>query len=180
MRYLYIFPIRIPRTSHLSALLSSLTLKMRLSSVILELFLIFHVAGHPITGESSASVQDEGLYERTSAEIFQMRDSKRHPTAPEARSITSRATQSCHAYDHGIFISFDILIRVPYGGKDDCDATYHSLEDWTHSVTSWKCLNNNGYVQLYFNAANWNIGDNVNAALSSRYPSVDSFNCPDD
>ena len=154
---------------------------MRLSSVILELLLIFHVAAHPINGDSSASVQDETLYERTSAEIFQMPDLKRHPTAQEeARSITSRATQSCHAYDHGIYISFDVLIRVPYGGKDDCDATYHSLEDNTHSISRWKCLNNNGYVQLYFNTANWNIGDNVNAALSSRYPSVDNFNCPDD
>jgi hypothetical protein len=153
---------------------------MRLSSVILELVLIFHVAAHPITGDASASVQSETLDERTSAEIFQMDDWKRHPTAPEARSITSRATQSCHATDHGIYIAYDVLIRVPFGGKADCDATYHSLEDNTHSVSGWKCLNNNGDVQLYFNTANWSEGDNVNTALSSRYPSVDSFNCPDD
>ena len=56
-------------------------------------------------------------------------------------------TQSCHAKDHFIYISYSVLIRVPYGGSKDCDATYHSLEDNTHSITGWKCgKTKDGYI----------------------------------
>ena len=56
----------------------------------------------------------------------------------------------------------------------------HSLEDWTHSITGWKCeKTKDGYIQLNFNTANWNLGGEINTALESRYPSVGTFNCPD-
>jgi hypothetical protein len=98
---------------------------------------------------------------------------------PEPASTPSGATQSCHAINHGWWISYDVLIRVPFGGKEDCDATYKSLEDNTHSITNWHCENKDGYIHLYFNTAHFHLGDEVSNALKSRYPSVNSFNCPD-
>jgi len=104
-------------------------------------------------------------------------------------SLERRATQSCHTTNHGIFISYSVLIGVPYAGKTDCDDTYNAL---THAgpmiseqgyqwdgvpISNWQCVEQNGNIQLWFNAAA-NEGNDINAALESRYPSVSSFNCP--
>jgi hypothetical protein len=107
-------------------------------------------------------------------------------TSPERRD-----TQSCHCTDHGFFQSYSVLIRVPYGGKADCDATYNALENggpWSNdcgchqwsavSISNWQCVNKGGNIQLWFNSAEGS-GSDINAALESRYPSVDRFNCPD-
>lgn len=94
-------------------------------------------------------------------------------------SSERRATQSCHATDHGVFASYSIRIGVPYGGPDECDDTYNNLEDEVGEVTSWQCVEDNGNIQLWFDVPTGN-GDGINVVLGSLYPSVNSFNCPDD
>ena len=93
-------------------------------------------------------------------------------TSPERR-----ATQSCHVTYHSFWVFYSILIRVPYGGPTDCDATYHALES-AAPISIWQCVEKNGEIQLWFNTM-VNSAGGINHALESRYPSVDSFNCPD-
>jgi len=104
-------------------------------------------------------------------------------------SLERRATQSCHCYDHGFFESYSILIRVPYIGPQDCDDTYKALEnggplvdnnfEWSSvQLSNWQCVKSGGNIQLWFNTLEGS-GSDINKALESRYPSVDSFNCPD-
>lgn len=45
-------------------------------------------------------------------------------------------------------------------------------------ISNWQCVEENGNIRLWFNAAEGQSSD-LNAALESRYPTVDSFNCPD-
>jgi len=101
-----------------------------------------------------------------------------------------RATQSCTATNHAFFVSYSVLIRVPYGGKSDCDATFHALTnagpiiavqdyEWDAvPLTNWQCVESNGNIQLWFNCAGGQ-GSDINSALESRYTSVGEFNCPD-
>ena len=42
--------------------------------------------------------------------------------------LERRGTQSCHCTTHGWYESYSVLIRVPYIGKSDCDATYNAFE----------------------------------------------------
>jgi len=89
------------------------------------------------------------------------------------------ATQSCQVTAHVFWCAFSILIRVPYIGPSDCNATYDALESGTGAeaaLTNWKCVKENGFIRLWFNAAG--KSENINAALQSRYPSVNDFNCP--
>lgn len=101
------------------------------------------------------------------------------PPAPApAPAPPAPATQSCTATDHGAWVSYSVLIRIPYRGAKDCDDTYHALEDADGLITNWQCVEKGGFIQLWFNTE---YGDSylINPALESRYPSVDSFNCPD-
>ena len=77
-------------------------------------------------------------------------------------------------------MSYSIYIGVPYGGKSDCDATYTALKH-SMALSNWQCVEKDGNIQLYFNVPedNFTYGDKINAVLESRYPSVNSFNCPD-
>lgn len=99
---------------------------------------------------------------------------------PEIRhfsELASRAEQSCHVTDNWLWASYNIWIGVPYGGASDCDATKSALNDVT-VVTLYKCRKDeNGYIRLNFNS-NTNRGQEINQALSIRYPSVNKFNCP--
>jgi len=105
-----------------------------------------------------------------------------------ARNIVKRVNpvsmavgpQSCHATDHGAFASYDVLIGIPYQGAQACDLTYSNLEfNWV-GLSSWKCVENNGEIQLYFDAG-VNLGSNINSGLEACYPNiVGGFNCPDD
>ena len=109
---------------------------------------------------------------------------------PKIRTpLERRDTQSCKCTDHGFYESYSILIRVPYIGSKDCDATYNALENggpWVNgqhqwsavSISNWQCVEENGNIRLWFNSAEGS-GSDINAALESRYPTVDSFNCPD-
>ena len=99
---------------------------------------------------------------------------------PTSTNTPSVATQSCHGTDHYYWISYSVLIGVPYGGAKDCDDTYHALESATASISNWQCVEKDGNIQLWFNAFP-NYGSAINGALESRYPSVaGGFNCPDD
>ena len=102
------------------------------------------------------------------------------PTQAPAPS-PSPATQSCQTTNHGWWCAFSILIRVPYIGPSDCDATYHALEDTAgDDLTNWQCIEENGFIRLWFNAANGFVDGNqesINGALESRYPTVNRFNC---
>jgi hypothetical protein len=102
-------------------------------------------------------------------------------------SLERRATQSCHITDHGFYMSYSILIRVPYIGRADCDATYNAIEygglnnnpPWYESqISNWQCIEKGGYIQLWFNRAD-GLSTDINTALEWCYPSVDKFNCPD-
>jgi hypothetical protein len=103
-------------------------------------------------------------------------------------SLERRATQSCHAKCDGLFASYSVLIRVPFGGETDCDNTFNNLYFGTYylsngdvsdgiDVTNWQCVEMNGNTQLWFNGPAEN-GDGISAALEASYPSVNSFNCP--
>jgi hypothetical protein len=93
---------------------------------------------------------------------------------------TAVGPQSCHATDHGAFASYNVLIGIPYQGARACDLTYSNLEfNWV-GVSNWQCVENNGKIQLYFNAA-VNLGSSINSGLEACYPNiVGGFNCPDD
>ena len=104
-------------------------------------------------------------------------------------SLERRATQSCHATTHGFYESYSVLIGVPYIGKADCDATYHAIDNagpWVNNahqwnavpISNWQCVEMDGNIQLWFNAAEGQ-GKDINAALEWCYPSVGTFNCPD-
>jgi len=93
-----------------------------------------------------------------------------------------QTTQSCQVTQHGLWCAYSILIRIPYIGSSDCDATYHSLEDFSQAnaeISNWQCIKEpgNGYIRLWFNSEG--SSDDINNALKGRYPSVDDFNCPD-
>ena len=103
-------------------------------------------------------------------------------------------TQSCHSTCHGLWASYSILIRVPFGGKSDCDATFNAIDHggpliWQGGrqtnawpavpISNWQCVNEDGNIRLWFNAAPGQ-SDAINPALEWRYPNVaGGFNCPD-
>ena len=86
-------------------------------------------------------------------------------------------TSTCHTTSNFLWESLSILIGVPYGGAQGCDDTYNALESATWSVTNWQCVEENGYIRLWFNTVNNGAGG-VNSALRTQYPGV-SFNCQD-
>jgi hypothetical protein len=95
---------------------------------------------------------------------------------PTPTPTPTPATQSCTTVNHGFWCAYSILIRVPYIGPSDCDATYNALE-WSAGaeVSNWQCVKEDGYIRLWFNG-DGDVGD-INSALESRYPSVNRFNC---
>jgi hypothetical protein len=101
------------------------------------------------------------------------------PIDNDSRS-PSPATQSCHATDRLLWTSYSVYIGVPYIGAADCDATYRALRGYL-TLTNWQCVEKNGNIQLWFNidtADPQEYASNINRVLGSRYPSVNSFNCP--
>ena len=84
-------------------------------------------------------------------------------------------TSTCDTTSNFLWESLSILIGVPYGGPQACDNTYYALESATSSVSNWQCVEENGYIRLWFNVIN-NAADAVNSALGSQYQDV-SFNC---
>jgi len=106
------------------------------------------------------------------------------PTATQSQTPEStpdmQATQSCQITQHFLWCTYSILIRVPYIGPSDCDATYHALEDFNAAnaeISNWQCVEENGYIRLWFNSEG--SSDDINNALKKRYPSVNDFNCGD-
>ena len=95
-------------------------------------------------------------------------------------SLERRATQSCKATDHLFWVSYSVLILVPFGGATACDNTYnHLYNTWGVQLSNWQCLRTgDGNTQLWFNAP-YNDGGWINSGLGESYPTVDSFNCPD-
>ena len=96
-----------------------------------------------------------------------------------------RATQSYKATEHGFWNSYSIWIGVPYDGTSGFDATYNVLQNSLgNCITNWQCVkSDDGNIQLWFNTppdTNEGYGGRINSWLGSRFPSVDSFNCPDD
>ena len=151
---------------------------MRPLGIILGLILAFHVTASAdcqtsdtdtATGQPTVKPTVQISFSQTAQQTVQERTSE---------DTTSVATQSCHATDHYWWVSYSVLIRVPYGGAKDCDDTYHALESATASISNWQCVEKGGNIQLWFNAFP-NYGSAINGALESRYPSVNSFNCAD-
>ena|SRR5277367_6008841 len=139
--------------------------------IILGLILAFHVT-------ASTNCQRSDTDTATGQPTVQPRVQPRVQPTDQTRDTSSVATQSCHATDHFWWVSYSVLVRVPYSGAKDCDDTYHALESATASISNWQCVEKDGNIQLWFNAFP-NYGSDINAALESRYPSVNSFNCPD-
>ncbi len=100
------------------------------------------------------------------------------PTDTNPAPPNEPATQSCTATDHGYWVSYSVLIRVPFGGAKDCNDTYHALENWV-PISNWQCVNEDGNIRLWFNAFSTQ-GGTISRALELRYPQVaGGFNCPD-
>jgi hypothetical protein len=144
---------------------------MRLSNVILlPIFPVWAIA-HSIA-DASGFFPIRSVNYPTATKIV-----NRQSVEPVSTAV---GTQSCHATDHGAFASYRVLIRIPYQGPRDCDDTYSNLEfNWV-GVSSWQCVENNGNIQLYFNAGT-NLGSRINSGLEACYPNIiGGFNCPDD
>ena len=90
-----------------------------------------------------------------------------------------RADQSCSATDHFFWVSYSVWIGVPYIGQTDCDATYHEIYNDVGEITNWQCVEEDGYIRLWFNTVEGHSSD-INYALRQRYPSVNDFGCPGD
>jgi hypothetical protein len=100
------------------------------------------------------------------------------PTSPERRAV-----QSCHATDEPLWTNYSVWIGVPYIGPSDCDDTYSALDN-NVGVDGWQCVESGGGIQLWFSvmavgASAVGQGATINSVLESRYPTVNSFNCPD-
>ena len=167
---------------------------MRPFSIIVGLILLaVHITARPIDGDHSSLVQDKMLASMTAAKIVKRGqpivkprqdptttspELAPFPTLPPELPPPQPATQSCHAKDHYYWVSYSVLIGVPYIGPNDCDKTYHALESATISLSNWQCVEKDGNIQLWFNAFP-NYGSTISSTLESRYPTVNSFNCPD-
>ena len=53
----------------------------------------------------------------------------------------------------------------------------NALNTWSIWVSNYQCVESDGDIQLWFNAFP-GPGKDINVALESCYPSVNSFNCP--
>lgn len=162
---------------------------MRPSGIILGLILAIRITAHPTDGDGSS--WDKPFYYRRAAQIFerdrpvvqQRQESPSQlapfPTGPSPTPTPPPPTQSCTAINHGLFSSYSVLIRVAYRGAKFCDYTYSILESWV-PVSNWQCVENDGYIQLWFNAAiGVEIARQINGALEYCYPEVaGGFNCP--
>jgi len=169
-------------------------------SIILGIILATHITAYPIFDDHSSLAQDKALDWAIAAEVFngdqyegQPRDQpqdrstvqpivqpRQQPSIQLAPFPEVPPTQSCHIKENWLWNSYTVLIRIAYRNAADCDATYHALESWTTSVTDWKCINKDGFIQLTFNVALFHDSD-VDSALNSRYPTVaGGFNCPRD
>ena len=149
---------------------------MRVFRIMVGLGLAFHVTA--VTAETSQ--RHRWKRQQEDAEQPTHQAAPRGQAASESTSTPSGDTQSCHAENNILFVTYSVLIRIPYAGKDDCDATHKALQDVTNSITGFECKRDiKGYIYLSFNTANWFYALDINNALESRYPSVDEFNCPD-
>ena len=104
-------------------------------------------------------------------------------TCSQSPTASSPATQFCQTKYNFLFCSHSILIRVPYRGSSDCDNTFHTLYgdlDQTESkadLTNWQCVEEDGYIRLWFNTPITFSASDVNQRLESCYPNVNGFNC---
>jgi hypothetical protein len=174
--------------------------------MILGLVLACHVSAQQNHGDSSRSVPDKRYHWKRYTSLkpalpsalsssflipeTAQTDQTDTATQPIVQPIVQPAvplsprsgtdTQSCRASDHDLWISYSVLIRIPYIGPADCDLTYHALtKDATAFITNWQCIEKDSNIQLYFNTPHGSFGGSINKALESRYPTVNSFNCPD-
>jgi len=140
---------------------------MRLSKVIFGLIFPVWAVAHPIFHDSTLRTANDP----TATKIV-----KRQSVDPVS---TVAGTQSCHATDHGAFASYNVLIRIPYQGGQGCDHTYNNLEFHWVGLSNWQCVENDGNIQLYFNAGT-NLSSRINSGLEACYPNITGgFNCPD-
>jgi len=142
--------------------------RMRQSNVSLGLLFLVSVMAHPIFDAFPVRT----AYYPTGTKIV-----KRQSVEPVS---VAAGTVSCHATDHGAFASYNVLIGIPYQGAQGCDQTYNNLEFHWVGLSNWQCVENNGNIQLYFNAGT-NLGSRINSGLEGCYPNIaGDFNCPDD
>ncbi|KAL9084916.1 MAG: hypothetical protein Q9165_007869 [Trypethelium subeluteriae] len=92
-------------------------------------------------------------------------------------------TQSCNCVQHPFFNSYSIDIGVGYNGGNGCNDVFNAIMGRGVALTNWQCVaDDNGNTQLWFNTPNqfagFNPGDIVNSALTTIYPTVNGFNCP--
>jgi hypothetical protein len=145
---------------------------MLLSGLILGLLAIGIIA-HPIDHDHSSFVRAKTPDGTTTAEIV-----ARENVSVRPRGATSMqtGTQSCHCTDHGVYNSYNVLIRIPYQGSG-CDNTYGIL-DGLADVTNWQCIESDGNTQLYFNMQT-DDSVNLNKGLLTAFPNIaGGFNCP--
>jgi hypothetical protein len=94
----------------------------------------------------------------------------------------SDTTSSCTARYHGLWVSFSILLGVPFNGAE-CNDIFHSLE-WHYNtltlISNWQCVEENGNFRLWFNMPPSDFsGEFITDMLKKRYPSIrDEFKCP--
>lgn len=108
-------------------------------------------------------------------------------TSTMASPLTKRGvapnTQSCTVTDEPGFNSYSIDIGVAYNGGVGCDDVLHSIQSRGIAITNWQCVDDGaGNTQLWFNTPidpQGGYGSAISYALSSQYPTVNGFNCPD-
>ncbi|KAI9661087.1 MAG: hypothetical protein M1821_009414 [Bathelium mastoideum] len=103
--------------------------------------------------------------------------------APFTKRGVPDNTQSCNCVDHPTFQSYSVDIGVSYNNGDGCDAVYNAIFGRGVALTNWQCVaDDSGNTQLWFNTPiqflGFNPGDIINSALTTVYPTVNGFNCP--
>ena len=86
-------------------------------------------------------------------------------------------TSTCDTKNYFFWVSFSILIGSPYDISPQCDTIYDALEGATNSVSNWQCLDEDGFIRLWFNEVQ-SMADAINNELEALFQSI-YFNCHD-
>ncbi|KAH9842150.1 hypothetical protein Tdes44962_MAKER07659 [Teratosphaeria destructans] len=104
--------------------------------------------------------------------------------------VLAEREQSCYASDYFQKVDYAVYVGAPWQdfGSSGCSNLQTCIEDAAEADGDWKmsewgCSSYNGYVEgkvvyITFRASLRGHADGVNACLTTAFPSVNGFNCP--
>ncbi|KAF2765750.1 hypothetical protein EJ03DRAFT_338823 [Teratosphaeria nubilosa] len=102
----------------------------------------------------------------------------------------NQGEQSCYASDYFKKVDYAVYVGYPWQdfGNSGCGKLQDCIEDAAEADGDWKlsewgCSSYNGYVEgkvvyITFRASLRGHADGINACLTTAFPSVNGFNCP--